>query len=529
MSSSAVISKSERRRRIFLAARETFNGPNGKIRDRNVMIRVISKNERPFRDAIQSFSRNIVYDVIHSLLTNQVFESELKAKLQFPELYSVSAVRGLQHDASEQEAARSEQVALEELAQSPDDVYVQYNEDDYQTPEMEGQSFLNTDNEYLAVDKWSSELSAGDEEPKRVPFDSPSLFPAYLSYSVQHKLLNGVQRLLEQCLYEFTAKRLPDLLKEKKWDCAEAVELGRWSEVLPSQFERLSDEMRSNVTSFKSREAFFRALVATHPLRHAAVHRLPTHGKGLEQMLQTALSLVKALHDLPRTTKMKAVIEGFQSKRQDMELNKNHLENQLDEELAKIQAQRAALDVREREAKETMVRNDLENTKAVSSLFEKSIAKLRVDADIVESRKEVSDNEDVDAESLQKAPTTLNTNDQARDPLSDTQDASIADLAALREEPACEDQQNSYASKDFETSVGKENPPGHLASNKDSQSSCLEPGRVKEERSPSPGETMSDNEKGLILEEKEPLWENEKEDAWSSPAKEIGSMEYVSE
>ncbi len=55
-----------------------------------------------------------VIDITLSLLRKQVFESEEKAKLVFPELYHVSAVRGLQHDTSEKNAARSEADALEE-------------------------------------------------------------------------------------------------------------------------------------------------------------------------------------------------------------------------------------------------------------------------------------------------------------------------------------------------------------------------------------------------------------------------------
>ena len=138
MSSPAHASKAERRRRVFLAARGTFVGTNAHIRDRNMMVKVISQNEQPFLEVIQSFSKAVVYDITRSLLVKEVFESELKAKLQFPELYSVSAVRGLQHDVSEQDAARSEQEVLQEIDESDDSVQQHQDEADSQKSELEG-------------------------------------------------------------------------------------------------------------------------------------------------------------------------------------------------------------------------------------------------------------------------------------------------------------------------------------------------------------------------------------------------------
>ena len=202
--------------------------------------------------------------------------------------------------------------------------------------------------------------------------DLPSLFPSYLSYSVQHRLLNGVQKLLEECCYGFATKLIPNVLEERKWDCAEAVELGSWCGVLLPHFDKISTE----ATAFDSEQALQRVFAATYGLRHAAVHRKPTHCKGLEQMLKDALRLVGALQDEPRISKLEALLQDLHSKRQDMELAKNHLENQLDEELMQIQGQRAALDRKEKEAKERLVRLDIENTKSVSSLFGRSIDSL---------------------------------------------------------------------------------------------------------------------------------------------------------
>lgn len=151
--------------------------------------------------------------------------------------------------------------------------------------------------------------------------------------------------------------------------------------------------MARGATSLESGQALYHVLVATHPLCHAAVHSLPTHGKGVEQMLKNGLALVKALQDQPRTFKLEALLNEFQSKRQEMEFQKNHLENQLDQEVADIQAQRAALDRKEKEAKERMIRLDLENTETVSALFSLSIGNLWVETSAAEPQREASDEE----------------------------------------------------------------------------------------------------------------------------------------
>lgn len=204
-----------------------------------------------------------------------------------------------------------------------------------------------------------------EEVWKPAALSSSTLFPAYLSYAVQHKLLNEVQRLLEECCYDFAKTWVPSVIEEHSWDCAEAVEISRWSEVLPSNFACIDND----ATSLESQDDLLDALRAISPLRHAAVHRLPTCGKGVEQMLDKALHLVQVLRDDPRASKMQAILEDFQAKREDMENRKTNLENQLDQQLQDIEDQKAALDRKAREAKENMVMQDIENTKSISSNF----------------------------------------------------------------------------------------------------------------------------------------------------------------
>ena len=107
----------EQERMVFLVARTVFAGGNAQIRQKKAIRSLIDRHGGAFRQITQNLGKDRVVGIIAKLLEAKTLESELKAKLAFPELYQVSAVRNLQHEASEQDAARSEEEALEELSQ----------------------------------------------------------------------------------------------------------------------------------------------------------------------------------------------------------------------------------------------------------------------------------------------------------------------------------------------------------------------------------------------------------------------------
>ena len=110
-----------------MTARTVFSGVNAGLRQRKDVARCIAGHQQTFQLLIQAFGRDIITDVITSLPENGIFESELKAKLAFPELYQVSNVRSLQHDVSEQDAARSEDKALADVSKAkslPDEAVI---------------------------------------------------------------------------------------------------------------------------------------------------------------------------------------------------------------------------------------------------------------------------------------------------------------------------------------------------------------------------------------------------------------------
>jgi len=246
MSSSTPTTTEERRRNVFLAARAVFTDQKAFIRDRNAVEKLVSRHERSFRRELLHLDKQPIIDMTLSLLRKQVFESEEKAKLVFPELYHVSAVRGLQHDTSEENAARSEAKAQEEVSRS-EDVKYEADEVDGQEGYLEGPYFLQSSLQ-PSLTRVQKDTPIAEVIPEPAETSSSTLFPAYPSYAVQHKLLNAVQRLLEECCYDFARTWVPSVLEEHNWDCAEAVEIIRWSEVLPFKFA----EIDADATSLES-------------------------------------------------------------------------------------------------------------------------------------------------------------------------------------------------------------------------------------------------------------------------------------
>jgi hypothetical protein len=56
--------------------------------------------------------------------------------------------------------------------------------------------------------------------------------PVYLPFSAQHRLMVFLQHKLEEMCFSFSQRHLPQLLRDRAWECPEAVELHRWVRTL---------------------------------------------------------------------------------------------------------------------------------------------------------------------------------------------------------------------------------------------------------------------------------------------------------
>lgn len=113
------------KRRVFLAYRGLFSGENANVRQIKKVRKLVKKHAAAFRPLIDDFGSSKIVDILKALLEVRVFESDIQAKLAFPELFQTTPSRSVQRVAFESEAARSEAEALEELVSG-----VRINEND---------------------------------------------------------------------------------------------------------------------------------------------------------------------------------------------------------------------------------------------------------------------------------------------------------------------------------------------------------------------------------------------------------------
>ena len=120
----------------------------------------------------------------------------------------------------------------------------------------------------------------------------PSLYPGYLPYSTQHRLLVQLQEGLERACYDFARRRMKEIIANEGWTCPESVELNIWAKVLLSNPDRFPEQEMPE---------FGRPLAdilnsASH-IRHTAVHRLRITVNRIENFVSDAELLARLLQD----------------------------------------------------------------------------------------------------------------------------------------------------------------------------------------------------------------------------------------
>ncbi|KAL2802729.1 hypothetical protein BJX63DRAFT_440654 [Aspergillus granulosus] len=254
------------------------------------------------------------------------YNMDRTSEIRFPELFDVSPAQSAEREASEAETAREEANTLKEISEKG----------------------LSGD----IIPKPQTQLSIEEKEELAASKSTPSLYPVYIHYRSQHIITTSIQRLVEEGCFTYAERHFPQLLVKNGWDCPEAVELTEWIKL----FSQHSSEL---ITTKKPLEELFSNLRA---LRHSAVHRLRKTTIGVERLAKNAqLERVSRLR-----RELKTAIEELQR-------NKDLLEGKDLAEIKEIQTQRAALDMRERDATNTMVHGDLQCLNDVDNSFEKFI------------------------------------------------------------------------------------------------------------------------------------------------------------
>lgn len=104
------------RRRVYLACKAIFTGNNAQLRKQKKIRELVERRRTSLGPLIGDFGIQGVVDILRGLLDDRIFQSELNAKVEFPELFLSSPERDIQRAESENHAAQSAAEALEEIA-----------------------------------------------------------------------------------------------------------------------------------------------------------------------------------------------------------------------------------------------------------------------------------------------------------------------------------------------------------------------------------------------------------------------------
>lgn len=370
------------KRSVFVAYRPIFTGLRAEIRQAPAIRKVVEEHGKSFKTLIDQLGLEPIIEILKLLLGQSVFESNIKAKIAFPELFHTLQVRDAQHTVLEQVAARPVAEAMVLLpasdpgdsggeAQAPAPIPKPVHPKSAPTINGTINGTIKPKDAPAAtipvIITLPAEAVVGAlaQTPTPTLAIVPSLYPSYLSYKVQHLLLSTAQRQLEGCAFEFANKWFPSLLTERGWDCAESVELTQWTRLLSERCcvsnGNIPHDVPASAILNESEVPLDKIFLAVETIRHTAVHRLPTPALGILGMLGHATRLASTLGDRSCAAKLEDLYLETARHIQYMEENKDFLQTRCDAQIEDIARQRAELDRMEIEAGESMLKKDRES------------------------------------------------------------------------------------------------------------------------------------------------------------------------
>ncbi|KAI0805229.1 hypothetical protein GGR55DRAFT_285014 [Xylaria sp. FL0064] len=321
---------------VYLALKNVFKGLDAEVRRLAAVRKLITRQQTDtdVSHLIKAHNIDIVCNIARTLLADGIFESTLKAKIRFPEVFDVSPAQSAEREASEAEAAINDANAIKGAVK------------DYSGDLQEPISRADV------AETESVETCHNAEPSIKGTSTVPSLFPVYLPLRTQHRILTKVQSILEDACFEYGQRIIPEVLKKHQWDCSEAAELNLWARELLKRQNELFDKVDD------TGKPIAKLLNSVANIRHTAVHRICISARGLEQLLLNAESFADLLGDTTRLKLLTEVRRNIQLTIEELERNKHLLTSKLRETFKNIAAQRAELDRIEAMALADMMRED---------------------------------------------------------------------------------------------------------------------------------------------------------------------------
>lgn len=218
--------------------------------------------------------------------------------------------------------------------------------------------------------------------------DGP-LFPTFIPFPAQHRLMVQAQKVLEHACFAFGQRRMPEILRQRRWLWPQSVELNCWT-----------DHFMQNPSLFLDQgghtpESLAKLFESVGFIRQVAVHRKEATAKRTDSCLQDAESFIRLLSSEDDNNDEGGRYLSMMSRlRHEMNLTIESLEqkkfsllSKLEETKLSIARQRAELDRLEQEAVAEMERQDGENLDSAAQDLHRAVNKCEamllgvVDAD----------------------------------------------------------------------------------------------------------------------------------------------------
>ena len=376
-------------RRVYLWYKGIFNGPNAKLRKVSRISKLVDKFDAPVRSVLNDLGRENVIGMIKILLETQVFESEQRAKIKFPELFVRSTASGLRASASASASANQASSVPAHLVPGPAQGAVKewvgserpmfdFNQSVVRTVvparEAPGEgcgAAPVVPFPYHAGNQNRPPRNLVPPEPSRAPI----LYPASLPYSGQHAIVINAQHILEECFWNWAQMWVPAFI-QREWDCAAAVELTTWVRQLPYWIKMLSPEA-IQLNSIRGSDARLQQILSdVTRLRNTAVHRIADSARGIHCMLVSSVQLANLLRDQLRANLLEDLRRELDHQIQFMEFNKDVLKQQLSREMDEITRKREELNMEEKQLYGKISEEDTANTILAGQLLEESVKKI---------------------------------------------------------------------------------------------------------------------------------------------------------
>ncbi|KAK8050856.1 hypothetical protein PG993_002241 [Apiospora rasikravindrae] len=331
---------------IYLALKDIFSGVLAEIRQDKAIRRVISKNSKVKKvaDLQKTHKEVVIVDTTRRLLSAGIFESTQKARVRFPNLFNSSPVLTAKPTASQNEARQDDsdfESAKESFSRSRHSSLGKYAD--------QGVCVGDSDTACACLD---TAMASQSWKPIQASAMAKQLFPVHLPFSAQHKLLVHLQQLLERSCYEFTAQERPQYLQQQGWDCAEAVELNHWVQIISKRSTTLKTKQ-----SAKPLEQLFASITN---IRHTAVHRNRVSAAAVEGFFRDAEAFTALLGDAAATKAIALLRREIQVTIEELERNTQAAHSKLNNTMHEIGAKREELRRLEKEALEDMQRDNVD-------------------------------------------------------------------------------------------------------------------------------------------------------------------------